>query len=90
MTGHFCKVYEETYKDQLIEIYCFSQFAPGGVGSSHFYAIINDYQLPKNFDHRSHHPFRSEPDTGNPRTPEQSSALAAAKACCDREVEALY
>jgi hypothetical protein len=39
MTGHFCKVYEETYKDQLIEIYCFSQFAPGGVGSSHFYVI---------------------------------------------------
>jgi hypothetical protein len=40
-------VYEETYKDQSIKIYCFSQFAPGGVGSSHFYAIIDDYRLPE-------------------------------------------
>jgi hypothetical protein len=46
MTGHFSKVYEETYKDQSIEIYCFSQFAPGGVGSTHFYAIIDGYRLP--------------------------------------------
>jgi hypothetical protein len=32
-------------------------FAPGGVGSSHFYAIIDDYRLPGNFDCRSHNPF---------------------------------
>ncbi|MEG4294631.1 hypothetical protein Q5692_38435 [Microcoleus sp. C2C3] len=80
-------VYEETYKDQSIEIYCFSQFAPGGVGSSYFWAIINDYRLPGNFDGRSHNPFCPSENTGNPRTPKQSSALAAAKAYCDRRVK---
>jgi hypothetical protein len=57
MTPSMSLVYEETYKDQSIEIYCFSHFAPGGVGSSHFYAIIDDYRLPGNFDGRSHNPF---------------------------------
>lgn len=89
MTGHFCKVYEETYKDKLIEIYCFSQFAPGGVGSTHFYAIIAGYKLPGNFDCCSHNPFYPLEDTGNPPTPEQSQALAAAKAYCDHEAETL-
>jgi hypothetical protein len=76
-------VYEETYKDQSIKIYCFSQFAPGGVGSSHFYTIIDDYRLPGNFDDRSHNPFCASEDTGNWPTPEPSSALAAARAYCD-------
>jgi hypothetical protein len=57
MTPSMSLVYEETYKDQSIEIYCFSHFAPGGVGSSYFYAIIDDYRLPGNFDGRSHNPF---------------------------------
>jgi hypothetical protein len=83
MTGHFSKVYEETYKNQSIEIYCFSQFAPGGVGSTHFYAIIDGYRLPGNFDNCSHHPFCPEEDTGNPPTPEPLQALAATKAYCD-------
>lgn len=89
MTGHFQKVYEETYKNQLIEIYCFSQFAPGGVGSSHFYAIIDDYELPGHFDCRSHNPFCPSEDTGYLPTPEQSEALAAAKAYCDRSLSAI-
>lgn len=80
-------VYEETYKDQWIKIYCFSQFAPGGVGSSHFYAIIDDYRLPGNFDGHSHNPFCASENTGNPRTPKHSSALAAAKAYCDTRVK---
>lgn len=84
MTGHFHKVYEETYKNHMIEIYRFSQFAPGGVGSSHFYAIIDNYKLPGNFDCHSHNPFSPSKDTGNPPTPKQSAALAAAKAYCDR------
>lgn len=81
------KVYEETYLDRLIEIYDFSQFAPGGVGSTHFYAIIDGYRLPGNFDGCSHNPFCPEEDTGNPPTPEQSSALVAARAYCDSEAE---
>jgi hypothetical protein len=39
--------------------------------------------LPGNFDCRSHNPFCPSEDAGNPRTPKQSSALAAAKAYCD-------
>jgi len=58
-------------------------FAPGGVGSSYFYAIIDDYRLPGNFDGHSHNPFCASEDTGNPPTPKHSSALAAAKAYCD-------
>jgi hypothetical protein len=80
-------VYEETYKDQSIKIYCFSQFAPGGVGSSATHAIIDDYTLPGDFDRRSHNPFRPSEDTGNQPTPEHSSALAAAKAYCDTRVQ---
>ena len=87
MTGSFHLVYKEIYKDQSIEIYCFSQFAPGGVGSSHYYAIIDDYRLPGAFDCRSHNPFRASEDTGNQPTPEHSSALAAAKAYCDTRVQ---
>ncbi|HYW20167.1 MAG TPA: LamG domain-containing protein [Nodularia sp. (in: cyanobacteria)] len=86
MTASFRKVYEETYKNQLIEIYHFSQFAPGGVGSSHFYVIIDAYKLPRNFDRRSHNPYPFYPreDTGHQPNPEQSEALAAAKAYCDQ------
>ncbi|MEG4281149.1 hypothetical protein QUA62_27360 [Microcoleus sp. MON1_C1] len=89
MTGSFHLVYKEIYKDQSIEIYCFSQFMPGGIGSSHYYAIIDDYTLPGNFDCRSHNPFLASEDTGNQPTPEHSLALAAAKAYCEREAEAL-
>jgi hypothetical protein len=88
MTPSMSLVYEETYKDQSIEIYCFSHFAPGGVGSSYFYAIIDDYRLPGNFDGRSHNPFCASEDTGNPPTPKHSSALAAAKAYCDSKSKA--
>jgi hypothetical protein len=55
MTGHFSKVYEETYKDQSIEIYCFSPSTPGGVGSSQFYAVhygIIERTPPKSCDSR--------------------------------------
>jgi hypothetical protein len=82
------KVYEETYKDRLIEIYRFTQSAPGGVGSSHFFARIDNCQLPGAFDARSHNPFDPCDDTGNQSTPEPSSALAAARAYCDSEAEA--
>jgi hypothetical protein len=88
MTPSMSLVYEETYKDQSIEIYCFSHCAPGGVGSSYFWAIIDDYRLPGNFDGRSHNPFCLSENTGNPRTPKQSSALAAAKAYCDSKSKA--
>ncbi|HEY9829976.1 MAG TPA: hypothetical protein V6D26_05310 [Stenomitos sp.] len=81
------KVYEETYKDRLIEIYEFGQFAPGGVGSTHLYAIIDGYRLPGNFDACSHHPFCPAKDTDNPPTPKQSQALIAARAYCDSEAE---
>jgi len=87
MTPSMSLVYEETYKDQSIKIYCFSQFAPGGVGSSHFYTIIDDYRLPGNFDDRSHNPFCASEDAGNWPTPEPSSALAAARAYCDTRVQ---
>jgi len=63
-------VSEETYKDQSIEIYCFSHCAPGGVGSSYFSAIIDDYRLPGNFDGRSHNPFCASEDAENAPTPE--------------------
>lgn len=87
MTGSFHLVYKEIYKDQSIEIYCFSQFMPGGIGSSHYYAIIDDYKLPGDFDCRSHNPFWPSEDAGNQPTPEHSSALAAAKAYCDTRVQ---
>ncbi|MEG4059166.1 MULTISPECIES: hypothetical protein [unclassified Microcoleus] len=86
MTGSFYLVYKEIYKDQSIEIYRFSQFMLGGIGSSHYYAIIDDYTLPGNFDCRSHNPFRASEDTQP--TPEHSSALAAAKAYCDSKSKA--
>ena len=88
MTPSMSLVYQETYKDQSIEIYCFSHCAPGGVGSSYFWAIIDDYRLPGNFDGRSHNPFCHSEDTGNPPTPKQSSALAVAKAYCDSKSKA--
>ena len=88
MTPCMSKVYEETYKDCLIEIYRFSQSAPGGVGSSHFFARIDNCQLPGAFDARSHNPNHPSDDTGNQSTPEPSSALAAARAYCDSEAEA--
>lgn len=88
MTASMYLVYQEIYKDQSIEIYCFSQFMPGGVGSSHYYAIIDDYTLPGNLDCRSHNPFCASEDTGNQPTPEHSSALAAAKAYCDSKSKA--
>ncbi|NQE35789.1 hypothetical protein [Microcoleus asticus] len=88
MTGSFHLVYKEIYKDRSIEIYRFSQFMPGGVGSSHYYAIIDDCTLPGNFDGRSHNPFCPSEDTGNPPTPKDSSALAAAKAYCDSKSKA--
>jgi len=87
MTPSMDLVDEETYKDQSIKIYCFSQFAPGGVGSSHFWAIIDDYRLPGNCDGRSHNPFCASEDAENPPTPEHSSALAAAQAYCDTIVK---
>jgi len=88
MTPSMSLVYQETYKYQSIEIYCFSHFAPGGVGSSYFYAIIDDYRLPGDFDGHSHNPFCASEDTGNPPTPKHSSALAAAKAYCDSKSKA--
>lgn len=88
MTPCMSKVYEETYKDRLIEIYRFSQSAPSGVGSSHFFARIDNCQLPGAFDARSHNPNHPSSDTGNQSTPEPSSALAAASAYCDSEAEA--
>jgi hypothetical protein len=87
MTPYINLVCEETYKDQSIKIYCFSQFAPGGVGFSHFYAIIDDYRLPRNFDGCSHNLFCASEDAGNPPTPKHSPALAAAKAYCDTRVK---
>ena len=87
MTPSMDLVDEETYKDQSIKIYCFSQFAPGGVGFSHFYAIIDDYRLPGNFDGCSHNLFCASEDAGNPPTPKHSPALAAAKAYCDTRVK---
>ena len=61
---------------------------PGGIGSSHYYAIIDDYTLPGNFDCRSHNPFCASEDTGNGPAPEHSSALAPAKAYCDSKSKA--
>ncbi|MBD2016079.1 hypothetical protein H6F96_19165 [Microcoleus sp. FACHB-53] len=89
MTASMSKVYEETYLNRWIEIYCFSQFAPGGVGSSHFFARIDDWQMPGTFDHRSHNPNRPSDNTDNQSTPETSSALVAARAYCDSEADAL-
>lgn len=89
MTASMSKVYEETYLNRWIEIYHFRQSAPGGVGSSHFIACIDDWEMPGTFDHRSHNPNRPSDNTDNQSTPETSSALVAARAYCDSEAEAL-
>jgi hypothetical protein len=89
MTACKSKVYEEIYLNRLIEIYHFGQFAPGGVGSSHFFVCIDGYKIPRTFDHRSHNPFAPSDNTDNQSTPEPSSALVAARAYCDSEAEAL-
>lgn len=89
MTGYFERVYQEIYKDQFIEIYCMSSFAPGGVGSAHFDVRVNGKHLPGNFDTYFYNPFDSSPDKTPPPKPSQSSALAAAKAYCDQQAETL-
>lgn len=85
MTAHDSRIYEEIYKDRLIEIYEFFSAAGGGYSSQHFFARIDGYQLSETFDYVS--------DFGGiytePPKPEESEALAAARAYCDREAKAL-
>lgn len=89
MTGYFDKVYEEIYKGYLIEIYCFGSFAPGGVGSTHYNPIIDGYHLPGSFDTCYYNPFQPSADKNSQPTPQHSSALVAAKAYCDQQIEML-
>ncbi|MBM0745416.1 hypothetical protein JOY44_28745 (plasmid) [Phormidium sp. CLA17] len=88
MTGSRDKLYEEIYKGRLIEIDEFQQSMPGSVTASHFTVSVDGVELPGTFDDLSYQPFGASAYPKGAPDPEQSSALAAAKAYCDREAEA--
>jgi hypothetical protein len=53
MTGSIDKLYEETYNGRLLEIYRFTQSAPGVVTASSITARVDGYELPSRFDCRT-------------------------------------
>lgn len=81
MTFHDSKIYEEIYKNRLIEIYEFFSAAGGTACDQHFFVRIDGYELPETFDGLSY----LNGDNVEPPKPEESEALAAARAYCDRE-----
>ena len=88
MTGSRSKIYTEVYKGQLIEIYEFMQSMPGVVTSSCFDVEVNGREVPGVFDKRSYEAFGPATYSASAPNPKQSSALAAARAYCDRKAEA--
>jgi len=89
MTATFHKVHEEIYREHWLEVYEFVQ-SGGGSSSFHYYAMIDGWKLPGDFDVRSYHHFvQQTPEPDNMPPPDRSLALAAARAYCDREAEKL-
>ncbi len=81
MTFHDSKIYEEIYKNRLIEIYEFFSAAGGTACDQHFFVRIDGYKLSEIFDEVD---YLADKDAERP-APEESEALAAARAYCDRE-----